>query len=516
MELKQNISIHNRFDIEVIDAKTGEVKQKAKAENIILNRLWTALLADNGNRYFGYIFYGSGSGTPAATDSTLFNHVAAVWVKDSEVDGMSGYTYTCDLKNGTASARGMIQLDENTSVGVTITEVGIGYGTSADNLCTHAMLQDMNGNPISITKTDTDIINIYATVYAHWTQIGVLYLDSEFWYSSSNRSALIKGWVLGTTKTRYSTPPFPIYCNFAKEGSYQYNGENNYQRNYFGSQRDATMSFDVSNKKAIFTLARYAVADANAGGIGALWANCYFSQHGIRLHVSDFYAGDDITGEAVGTGDGSTKTFALKFDFPEQAKIYVNGVQVMSGVTVRKIPANTLGLKQAYVRRLLSGSTASKDIVSESIENNNIGYLNRNKYVLEPGATIHNIINDIGFASMYASYNSSPYRTKLLGSNDLESWTEIYNGTDNVTEANPRVLDATSGHYKYYKAVGLDNQAMPLYFNWNSDDFKAVVFETAPANGDVITADYHTPYIAKDADHVLDLTYTIQFGEHVE
>ena len=29
----------------------------------------------------------------------------------------------------------------------------------------HAMLKDMNGNQISIEKTDTDIINIYATVY---------------------------------------------------------------------------------------------------------------------------------------------------------------------------------------------------------------------------------------------------------------------------------------------------------------------------------------------------------------
>ena len=67
MDFKQNVSIHNRFDIEVINARTGEIKQRAQAENVILNRLWTALLADNGNRYFGYIFYGSGSGTPAAT-----------------------------------------------------------------------------------------------------------------------------------------------------------------------------------------------------------------------------------------------------------------------------------------------------------------------------------------------------------------------------------------------------------------------------------------------------------------
>jgi len=514
MDIKQKVSIHNRFDIEVIDSRTGEVKQKAYAENIVLNRLWTALLADNGNRYFGYIFYGSGTGTPSASDSTLFNHVASVAVKDSEVNGMSGYEYTCDLKNGIASARGMIQLDENTAVGVTITEVGIGYGSSADNLCTHAMLQDMNGNQISIQKTDTDIVNIYATVHAHWTQIGNLYLDASFYYSSTNKSALFKGWVLGTTKTQYSNIPFPKGAYFTKEGSYKYKGYNNVDHNYL-DYKTATITFDAPNKKAVFAVPRYTVSEANAGGIGAVWVNTE-GYRSIRLSASDFYAGDNIVGEAVGTGDGSTKNFALKFDFPENAKIYVNGTQVMSGFTVRKIPANTLNLKQAYVRRLYSGSTASKDIIDDSAEPNNTGYLNRDKYVMEAGAIIHNMISDIGFASMYPGNNSSGYRTALYGSNDLESWTEIYNGSDNVTEANPRALDATSGHYKYYKALGLDNQAQPIYFTWNTDDFKAVVFASAPANGDVITADYHTPYIAKDADHVLDISYTVQFGEHTE
>ena len=52
--------------------------------------------------------------------------------------------------------------------------------------------------------------------------------------------------------------------------------------------------------------------------------------------------------------------------------------------------------------------------------------------------------------------------------------------------------------------------------NWNSNSGKAIVFDTAPANGDVITIDYHTPYIAKDSDHVYDMTVTFQFGEYNE
>ena len=39
-----NASIHNRFDVEVVDAKTGKVKQRAQAENVICDFLWTTLL----------------------------------------------------------------------------------------------------------------------------------------------------------------------------------------------------------------------------------------------------------------------------------------------------------------------------------------------------------------------------------------------------------------------------------------------------------------------------------------
>ena len=65
-----NASIHNRFDIEVIDAATGNVRQRAQAENIICDALWTRLFTPT--TYFNYIHYGTGSGTPSATDASLF------------------------------------------------------------------------------------------------------------------------------------------------------------------------------------------------------------------------------------------------------------------------------------------------------------------------------------------------------------------------------------------------------------------------------------------------------------
>jgi hypothetical protein len=43
-----------------------------------------------------------------------------------------------------------------------------------------------------------------------------------------------------------------------------------------------------------------------------------------------------------------------------------------------------------------------------------------------------------------------------------------------------------------------------------------VHFDTPPAAGAVITMDYDTDSVAKDENHVFDLTLTIQLGEYTE
>ena len=67
-------SIHNRFDVEVVDPSTGAVKQKAVGHNVICDNLWTRLFTSPYD-YFNYIFYGGGSGTPSSSDTSLFSHI---------------------------------------------------------------------------------------------------------------------------------------------------------------------------------------------------------------------------------------------------------------------------------------------------------------------------------------------------------------------------------------------------------------------------------------------------------
>lgn len=506
MELKEKIGIHNRFDIEVIDAKTGKVKQTARGYNIICDQLWSCLLNRSlGRRFFGAIFYGSGSGTPSASDTSLFNHVAAVELAN---DDFENCVYSADNAAGVMSVRRSIQLSETTAVGVTITEVGIGYGTGSGNLCTHAMLQDMNGNPISITKTDTDIINIYATVFAHWSQIGVFHYFS-YWYSQYTHTHGIAGWILGVKAPVDGMPQDACY---AKEGPAVTNENGKdiipYYNGSYYFNRATSWSYNLSDKTITATFARLRISDCNVGGIGTIWFGNGDGDHAsMRLHVSDFYSGDNIQSEAVGTGDGTTKKFALQFDYPENAEVFVNGVKQTSGVTVsRKISGKVSA--GGYCARLLDGSTDALNL----IDSKEIGPNDFDEYPLRlrtyKGIIFRNFANDIGFSKI----SRVGTNCKVYGSNDLETWTLIKEWTDDWADY---ICDATTGHYKYYKSTNTNNNE-GAEFTFNAMDNKSIEFATAPAQGDVITCSYHTPYIAKDSDHVFDFSYTIQVGEYTE
>ena len=83
MEINNKINIHNRFDIEVRDKNTGELKQKAVAYNIVLNQMYTRLCG--GLSYFVNIHFGSGTGTLSAARTSLFTHLGTKTAADEQI-----------------------------------------------------------------------------------------------------------------------------------------------------------------------------------------------------------------------------------------------------------------------------------------------------------------------------------------------------------------------------------------------------------------------------------------------
>ncbi len=158
--------IHNEFDIFVTDVVTGE-KEKIKAYNMVLTpQIFNFLYV---NTWTGYnhdrIAVGRGSGTLDENRTTLFSEITRK--VSSPVENQISFPIS--------SKTMQIAFSETELVGETITEIGVvkhkNSGTSHFYaLVTHAKLQDSEGEPLSIgPKTDTQRIEIFATVYADMT-----------------------------------------------------------------------------------------------------------------------------------------------------------------------------------------------------------------------------------------------------------------------------------------------------------------------------------------------------------
>jgi hypothetical protein len=156
MKVKVKPKFHNRFDIVVTNALTGEVELKGQAENMVLDRMYTRLVVLGS--YFDQIVFGSGSGTLDPTRTTLFSRVGNKAC--STVELIRAFPVSKWTKS--------IRLEATEFNGNVLTEVGISETTT--NINTHAMITDAEGNQLTIEKTPVRIIDIYATVFVEFEQ----------------------------------------------------------------------------------------------------------------------------------------------------------------------------------------------------------------------------------------------------------------------------------------------------------------------------------------------------------
>lgn len=482
VNLDFNAKIHNRFDIEVHDAKTGEVKQRAQAFNVICDALWTRLLS--GNAYFVYIIYGSGTGTPAATDTALFNKINAIYV--------TGDTYSVNddnLTSAVVSMRKQITIGTEVSNGSTIREVGIGYDDT--HIVTHAMLQDMNGNPISITKTNVDVITIYATIYIH-------YVASDLTKSQVTAASIFYGMYRDPNDTVIRNSELLFRKLLGVESSFDYRIEvRNSNLFYDGGQRvELTLGYDSSGK-TISVSGRINTNQFNnsRGILGILLFNSISLDARQKFTLNNFA----ITGESIGSGDGSTINFNTTFPINSSAKVYIDGVEQLSGVTI-----NT-GVDREFYKLL-------------KIYDGNHHLINFEGHVLPhsswamPRSGFFIIENDSGITFNGIDCDNNRNRIELSGSDDFNSWDTISINWQSYTGT------FTPNNYRYYKFSYSAGDGVLIYSKIlllsPNDKTYDVIFDTPPASGSVITIDYVPDCIPKDSNHVLDLTLSLTLGEY--
>lgn len=480
MEKKISAKLHNRFDIEIRDSKTGELKQKAYAENIILNQAWARILRTELNYlkkdWFARINFGTGTGTIDATRTAMFSQLG---YKDA-ANALWGANYA----EGWYSLRQQISILETEYNGSVLTEVGIGNET----LCTHALIKDMNGNQVAITKIATDIVTIYATVFL---KISAFDKDAQIDFT---RTPAQDNPLLSILLGRYTN--YQLSTGFIA-----YNGKSN-SIAYAKWESGSNVVFDVANKRYSF-YTRIPAASANIGGIDTVMLYSYtFNDYNPITLVSALMHFDSTAHtqakviEQIGTGDGVTTSFATAFPFVKAGAIIKVDGTVVTPTVLNGLPnvANIIN----YLKRL--GET---------------GYGECSADCIYPNLTsLRAMILENPFYATYGIDSIKLTRGTLFSSDDMISWTQIYTTTEGDA-----VYAVASEHRqkRYFKIVC--STASNWYLtevNCNAlANLKNVVFASAPSNGAIITAEYDTAVAAKDANHVLDITVTVQLGEYV-
>ena len=98
MKIQERAVLHNRFDVKVVDAVSGKIKQTAVGFNVITNYYFNSRLTasplSKTTDLFRYIAVGTGTGTPAVTDTALFTHLTrkAVTTLETVYEYPTSYT----------------------------------------------------------------------------------------------------------------------------------------------------------------------------------------------------------------------------------------------------------------------------------------------------------------------------------------------------------------------------------------------------------------------------------------
>ena len=306
MEIKQNVNIHNRFDVHIDNIETGEHREFI-GYNIILDQMWTRLCG--GSLYFRYIHFGIGTGTPTPEGTSLFNHLGtrqAVTEETIKALPVSSWTRK-------------IVLNPEEYVEETITEVGIAYDSSASNLVTHAMLKDSEGNAISITKSDTDVVTIYATVFITFTNT----IPELKLIGMPNNNQLINYLTGGS----------------APAGSFGLSTiENPYLK--LGTSTTVTWTSDIPNRKRRTNTSRFGITSGNGHVKYLDFANLF----SLKLPAPGIFSGQPYTGVNIGSGDGVKKSFMLPSANIRQSSLVIkkNGLVVSNYITnIKKQESNS-------------------------------------------------------------------------------------------------------------------------------------------------------------------------------
>lgn len=476
--IRLEAKLHNRFDFDIYDTETGETTH-AQAENIVLDNMWTRLCTRKA--YFEYIGVGTGSGTLSPARNTLFAHLASKAVTTVEKVFDTDFTGHITKK---------ITFSEIEAIGVW-TEVGILYGNSSTNYVTHALITDSEGNPITINKTNTKIVTVYATVFATAST-----LPGYIPYRGSKN--LLLQYLL--TDLNSMTASIALFNQDAFEDSL----------GFTAARGGVGWTADTANKRMYTDLVRFGTTAGNKNIYAVGLVDFYGVAYAFMINVQDIalYPGHQFVNVAVGTGDGVTTEFDLPKSFPKPLSetIYLDGVATTRGTDYEM----RHGIKAGEV--WFSSSRPAWSVQDTIIK------LHQPENLAVDGVVAATCVHLNG-----GTYSSDRLtQTSFWASEDGATWDEVViDGNTDAGFATRREFPMLPKKYRFVRWKSINNSSgsnsgtPTVEVLAAAPSQKHIKFATPPAVGVAITATFSVDYIPKSENFVLDLQAEIVFGEGV-
>lgn len=482
MRFQKEASLHNKFEIIKRNINTGEV-EKAYAKNLVtdygLKRALRGWFLNQGQ----IICIGRVATAPKPTNTKLNSQIGykVSTLEELVINENEGYAYR----------KMKIVLLPGDFVGEKITEVGLGQG---NNLHTHAILQDSEGNPISINKTDVDEITIYAT----------LYVRGEM--GNGSVVSVIEG-ILNANLTNTLASNYSDTIRLAEGGHIAKRESSILASNY--------SKIDIPHGQVIYdevNMIRRCKSRFETDNGNHLVNSVGTNSCRIGLLESSFWNGTFWEGQ-VGVGDGVTTEFDTPFHTIDSTRlgsnVKVNGLEKEVELNDFKSDISLGSLIYDY------GEINPYPFMTPSAANTG------NADVFEVKLELTKAISMKGIMGSGGSNQGGFRDVKLYYSLDNVDYIDVDVDSGawgfSVRANTPATYEFSSTpKAKYFKIILSNSYLNRVLSNLNlipNLPQKQIKFPTPPAVGEIITAKLWTDGIPKDDKHVLDVTIDLKFKD---
>jgi hypothetical protein len=153
-----SVGLEGRYFIELIDAKTQQVKQTWSFKNLIVNQALDSMSLQSGSsvtNLTNWAAVGGGATPPAATDVALVSEFSG---RTNTAGGFADtiIAFTGSVASGSYAGFRRTRLFTETQGNGVIAEIGMFNTSTGNTLFSRALILDVSGSPTTITKTSAD------------------------------------------------------------------------------------------------------------------------------------------------------------------------------------------------------------------------------------------------------------------------------------------------------------------------------------------------------------------------